>query len=188
MDAMTTASAPPRAGQAVAALAEDHALIRRMLAVLDALAAALRRIGPFPNDDVAALLRCFREFVDHGHQPFEAEILYPVVLAQGSTGDAALAGRLVADHEETRELLHALELLWEPRGELTTEERESFADVAHLFAVRLRRHLREEETRLFPLLAQQPDRAVHETRASVRRRYRRVVRELARRWLACDDA
>lgn len=183
--------------RSLAALVLDHELTRTMLDVLEALARGLRYPTRFPAQDVAASLRFFREFFAHVHQPFEAATLYAVALAHGADGEVEIAGRLVADHDDTSALLHALGLLWEPQGELTSDERESFVEIANAFVARTRRHLADEERRLFPLLttalapadragdllgdlAAEPP-AAH---ADARARFARTAHELSARWLA----
>ncbi len=134
-------------------LESEHALTRRMLAVLDAIARGVRSGVGFPSNDVAELIGFFREFVEVEHHAKEDVAVYPLALAEGDDRAAEIVGELVADHAETRELLQSLSLFWEP-GELLEEEREGFAALAMAYSRRLRRHMRLEESALFPFASQ----------------------------------
>src|SRR5690606_1190335 len=115
---------------------------------LDRIAARIDAGAAFPAADVARVLGYFREFGETVHHRREDEYVYALAMAHGDDRLAEAVGRLIADHEETRELLYSLTLFWEP-GELLPEERRGFCAMARAYASRLRRHMDREERLLF---------------------------------------
>jgi hemerythrin-like domain-containing protein len=134
---------------AIEALRSEHDLHRRMLVLLERMARSVENGEPFPAADMAEVLGFFREFVETFHHAKEDHALYPLALSYGDEADVELVGRLVADHQDTRELLQSLTLFWEP-GDLRDEERSGFATLACAYARRMRRHMEIEEVALFP--------------------------------------
>lgn len=130
-------------------LESEHVLHRRMLAVLERIASHVEARRPFPADDVARVLAYFREFVEVVHHAKEDGSVYPLVLAVGDEDIAEVIGRLIADHQATKELLNSLVLFWEP-GELLEQERIGFCQLARAYSSRMRRHMDLEEAHLFP--------------------------------------
>lgn len=137
-------------------LLEEHALHRRMLTVLERIVVPVAAGAPFPASDVARLLRYFREFVEGVHHSKEDRAVYPLALSEADDQLAETVGVLVADHEETRDLLQSLMLFWEP-GDLLPQERAGFCRLARTYAARMRRHMALEEKELFPFVAGMPD-------------------------------
>ncbi len=135
--------------EAIEVLKREHALHRRMLTLLERMARAIDAGTAFPSADVADVLGYFREFVETYHHAKEDRALYPLTLGFGDDDAVEMVGRLVADHQETRDLMHSLTLFWEP-GDLRDDERRGFAGLARAYASRMRRHMELEETRLFP--------------------------------------
>lgn len=130
-------------------LEREHGVTRRMLTLLERLTAHVEIDAGFPAADVATVLSFFREFVELEHHAKEDLAIYPLALVHGDDRDAELVGRLVAEHDETKQLLHSLTLFWEP-DDLLPEEREGFVELARTYVRRLERHMRLEERRLFP--------------------------------------
>jgi hemerythrin-like domain-containing protein len=126
-----------------------------MVRVLGALAARVATGDSIPAADVGSILGFFRDFVEGVHHRKEAEVLYPAALLLGGDTGAEAIGRLVADHDESKMLLHSLWLFWEPNG-LRAAERAAFAELARVYASRLGRHMDEEEERLFPIARRIP--------------------------------
>ena len=150
----TTRTPPVRTAltRPIDVLLAEHALHRRMLTVLERIAAHVERDGSFPASDVARLLGYFREFVETVHHAKEDGTVYPLVMSFADDSLAETVGELIGDHIETKNLLHSLMLFWEP-DDLLAEEREVFAELACRYAKRLRRHMEAEEATLFPAAA-----------------------------------
>lgn len=134
----------------VALLKREHATTRRMLDVLLALARRVESGAEFPVDDAAIVLSFFREFVEQVHHRRENLVIYPFAAMVGGEGSAEMVGRLMADHDETKLLMHSLTVFWEPDG-LLPDERRSFAEVARTYANRMLKHMEFEERVLFPV-------------------------------------
>ena len=137
-------------------LLAEHADMRTAVAVLEAMAAAVRAGHAFPAGDCAQLLRYFREFVVGVHFAKEGDGLLPAIAIHGDDQTAELAGTLLREQEHARGLLHSLVLFWEPVGELTPAERDGFCATAMAFAHRLGRGMELEERRLFAAAQQVP--------------------------------
>ena len=135
-------------------LKREHELVRRALAVLQKMAAHVDMGCSFPARDVERLLEFFSEFFHAVHEVKEAEHLYPAVVLHGHDREAELAGGLLRDHDDTRDLLHSLTLFAEPSGDpsgdFLGEERRGFVDSARTYVRRLNRLMHAEETSLFP--------------------------------------
>ena len=141
--------------QPVEHLLREHALHRRMLAVLECIAERVECGDRFPAADVAMALTYFREFLDRVHHGKESEVLFPAVVMSGGDETAESIGALLADHDTNKLLLHSLTLFWEP-GDLLPAERHGFADLVRTYAQRLRRGMHREESELFPLVLELP--------------------------------
>lgn len=173
-------------------LRDDHALIRRVLAVLRAVAGHVGGGGCFPAEDVAALAAFFREFAEHQHHSKEETLLLATLAAHGAEEAAEGVGELLRDHEETRELLYTLTLFWEPTHALTAAEAQAFAQVAQTYADRLVRHMDREEQSYFPLadrvipgdeqLDLQARFAAFDEGRRSRASWQTIVAEIAQRW------
>ncbi|MCA8940928.1 MAG: hemerythrin domain-containing protein [Planctomycetes bacterium] len=139
----------------VALLKREHATTRRMLDVLLALARRVEAGADFPSGDAAAILSFFREFVEQVHHRRENLVIYPFAAMVGGEESAEIVGQLMADHDETKLLMHSLTVFWEPNG-LLPDERRSFAEVARTYANRLLKHMEIEERVLFPVATDIP--------------------------------
>lgn len=155
MTALLRVEAGTVSQQPVGELLREHDLTRRMLTLLERVATRVELGLAFPVEDSALLLTFFREFVEFVHHAKEAEQCFPAVTMHGADELAELVGELVADHEASKTLLHALVLFWEP-GELRDDERDSFVEFARTYAARLRRHMAIEEQLLFPAIEALP--------------------------------
>ncbi len=131
-------------------LLHEHRLHRRALTLLEETAQRVERGGVFPAADVAILLMYFREFLEAVHQRRESEWFFPAAVMYGPDSAAEWVGRIVGEHEENKLLLRSLMMFWGP-GDLLDEERTGFVQLVRTYVCRLRRHLDQEERRLFPV-------------------------------------
>lgn len=136
-------------------LRNEHGCTRRMIGVLLAVADRVEAGQRFPADDVAVVLSFFREFVECVHHAKESVVFYPFAAMAGGDAAAESVGELVADHFESKMLLHSLTVFWEPDG-LRGEERKAFSELARAYGSRLRRHMDFEERVLFPVATDIP--------------------------------
>lgn len=139
----------------VTLLKHEHATTRRMLGVLLGVAQRIQDGADFPSADVALVLTFFREFVEQVHHQRENLVLYPFAAMVGGEDSAEAVGQLMADHDETKVLLHSLTVFWEPNG-LLEEECKAFAELARRYARRLDAHMEIEERVLFPVSTEIP--------------------------------
>jgi hemerythrin-like domain-containing protein len=129
-------------------LRSDHAVVALGMAALSGLARRVREGAEFPVADCTTLLRFMREFVLGVHMRKERELVYPG-FAMRANEAALLVGELMRLQEELSELAQALVVLWEPIGELTSDERTGFADTVQAIESRLARLKQLEEGQLF---------------------------------------
>jgi hemerythrin-like domain-containing protein len=132
-----------------ALLAREHDLIREGLDDLEELARHARTGLPLDAERVLVVLHFCHDYLDGEHLRLEHELLYPAAFLAGGPADVELAGRLTAEHEESRVLLRLLAFAWEPRGDLAAEERDAFAALAENYCARLHAQLDLEERMLF---------------------------------------
>ena len=133
-------------------LVQEHALHRRMLAVLGRIVTQVERGARFPAGDVATVLGYLREFVEASHHAKEAALLHPLAMSIADDRFAEAVGRLIADREQTTWMLQSLMLFWEP-GDLLPEERVGFCELARRYSARLLRDMSIEERELYPVAA-----------------------------------
>lgn len=173
-------------------LLAEHALHRRMLAVFERIVRVVEGGAAFPSNDVASVLGYLREFVELVHQRRESRTIYPLVMELADDRIAEEVGQLLADHDQTQELLQSLWLFWEP-GPLRSDEVAVFVRFAKAYIERLRRHMVVEELSLFPAVLVVDDQRRAEIAAELERKepgltdlasWSSVVAELEERWIA----
>ena len=137
----------------MALLMSEHRVIQSVLDALVAQGTAVNRGGavdPTRLRDFVAFLRGYADAIHHGK---EESILF-AVLRQDSTPvpAAALISANCRDHETARLLTsdlgaHARRTSW------TARDRDDLVRVVNEYASLLRRHIADEDQRLFPALA-----------------------------------
>jgi hemerythrin-like domain-containing protein len=131
-------------------LRSDHVVVERALLVLRAIGAHVAADGAFPAADCALVLRFLREFVIAVHLRKESLHVLPAIAMHANHRAAQAVGDALRVHGEIEELVHSLVMFWEPTTELSTAEREGFAETVEAVVVRLRRLQATEEAELFP--------------------------------------
>ncbi len=127
----------------------EHGLHRRTLVVLERIAQAVERGGTFPRADIAKVLGYLQEFIEEVHHCKEDKVVYPLVLELADEDVAEEVGRLLADHEATRDLLASLTLFAES-SDPQEQERDGFCQMVRAYVLRMKRHMNLEERHLFP--------------------------------------
>ena len=95
-------------------LMREHDLTRRMLTVLERIATQVEVGVAFPAADTAKVLTFFRDYVEQVHHVKESRHCFPAATMLCRDAVAEAVGRLVAEHDEGKILLHSLTLFWEP--------------------------------------------------------------------------
>lgn len=130
-------------------LLSEHALIRRMLVILERIGERTDWGERLPAADVGELVRFFREFVEGVHHAKEQEFCYPSAVLDGHEEIVEALGELTGEHEDSRGLLDGLMLFSEP-DDLSRDERGDFAGLAAAYVRRMREHMQVEEESLYP--------------------------------------
>src|SRR5688572_16913476 len=128
-------------------LLEDHKQILKALRVLEGMSVLAERGHHVNENDVADLLEFFEGFGDRIHQSREEGIFFPALLRdREQTHYHELCG-MVFEHNRQRSLLEGL------HDSLPAKSSQDFRYYADRLVDAMRRHLKEEEERLFPLAA-----------------------------------
>lgn len=131
-------------------LRAEHALVGRALQVLHGISRHVAVGGWLPTSDLALVLKFLREFLLTVHFHKESDHVWPALVMRGDDSCAAKVGELLRLQAEVCDLVHALMLFWEPRGDLEPGEREAFAETAAGLSSRVLRMQEIEEGCLFP--------------------------------------
>lgn len=124
-------------------------MVARAVDILAAMGSAVATSTHFPTRDCATMIRFLREFVVAVHLRKEANFLLPALAMHADNRRAERVGELFRLHEEVVDLSHTLMLFWEPREELSAEERSGFAEAIAALCWRLQRLQAIEEAELF---------------------------------------
>jgi hemerythrin-like domain-containing protein len=130
----------------------EHRAVRTALRVLLRIADHVACDMPFPAGDCAVLLRFLREYVEGVHNRKEVDHVLPALAVHGDEATVELVGALLGQEQQSRDLLLALILFWEPVAALTAAERAGFVAAARAYASRSLLAMAVEEGRLFPLV------------------------------------
>jgi hemerythrin-like domain-containing protein len=130
-------------------LRADHSVVCLGLDVLGAIGEHVRGGGDLPAEDTATLLRFLREFLLATHFRKENEHLWPALAMRGDEASCARIGDLLRMQDEVTDLVHSLVMFWEPVSELTSAEREGFAEAIAMLLARMHRMRILEEEILF---------------------------------------
>jgi hemerythrin-like domain-containing protein len=133
--------------QATTILKEEHAVIERVLVMLESVVAAVRRGENVPVEFARWSIGFLRQFADGCHHHKEEEALFPLLVSRGMPKEGGPVGVMLSEHELGRRLI----------GEMTAALDESpassgrFADAAAGYASLLRQHIWKENNVLFQM-------------------------------------
>ncbi|HVO34383.1 MAG TPA: hemerythrin domain-containing protein [Gemmatimonadales bacterium] len=179
--------------QATQTLRHEHEVIRKALALLDAVAARVAAGDVPPDADVSGLLEFFTVFADGCHHVKEETILFPALEAAGLPHGQGPLAVMLQQHDEGRRLVGVLRRE-QPALARDPEARARFAGAARDYAALLEQHITIENEVLFPradgMLDAQRDGEIaaaydrHEASmgADVHRRFHAMLDDLARRY------
>jgi hemerythrin-like domain-containing protein len=180
--------------KATQTLMHEHEVIRRGLAVLDALGRRVGRNDVPPEQDLRGVLEFFTEFADGCHHVKEETILFPALEAAGLPRGRGPLGAMLEQHEQGRRLVGVMrrEL---PALARDAAARERFAAAAGDYVALLEQHITIENDVLFPgadrVLSEERDREISaafdrhealEMGRDVHRRFHGMLDELTRRY------
>jgi hemerythrin-like domain-containing protein len=136
-------------------LRDEHRLILRALALVDATAGRLDRGDALPPGWWERLVEWLREFADKNHHAKEERWLFPAMAAAGIP-PAGPVSVMLAEHAEGRDLMR----------EMTAGDGRQRAEAARQYVRLLRDHIDKENGVLFPLADSVMDASAREAVAS----------------------
>lgn len=133
--------------QATAILKEEHAVIERVLTMLESVAAAALRGEGVPADFARWSIGFLRQFADVCHHHKEEEALFPLLVSRGLPKEGGPVGVMLSEHELGRRLISEMETALDesPRNDAR------FANAAAQYASLLRQHIWKENNVLFQM-------------------------------------
>lgn len=148
-------------------LREEHRVILRALAALEAAAARVAAGSAVPDGWWAEVIRWLRTFADKNHHAKEENSLFPAMIKAGVPSGGGPIEVMLAEHVQGRALIRAME----------SEAGAPRAAAARRYVDLLRQHIDKENGILFPLAD-----AVLEppTQAGVQREFDAVGVEMGR--------
>jgi hemerythrin-like domain-containing protein len=130
---------------------EEHALIRRMISVLEVLGSDLKEGRPRAVASLREAITFVRGFSDKCHHGKEERILFPLLAAKNQTMARMPVRILTSEHDAGRTLIAKLEAALD---RLEAGDADDFAEPAEaltLYTTMLRKHIDKEEDIVFPL-------------------------------------
>jgi hemerythrin-like domain-containing protein len=135
--------------RAVEELRAEHCVIMQHLDALETLAAALAAGRPIEPAELRHEIRAVRELSGR-HARREERVLFAALVERGFDRRAAPLAVLIAEHQEADRLLESLAVCGVPLT-WTHDELRLVFDLVRAYVTLLRRHIRREETNLFPI-------------------------------------
>ena len=137
--------------EATEILIEEHTVIERVLAAMDAAARRLEARPPIGADWFTGAADFIQGFADGCHHRKEEGVLFPAMEAAGVPREGGPIGVMLAEHEQGRRLTRAMRAAagQMAAGDLgaRAEVRQNATDYVRL----LRQHIQKENTILFPM-------------------------------------
>ncbi len=177
-------------------LREEHEVIERMLAVLEAAGARVAGGEEVSPQVFLSAIDFVRNFADGCHHHKEEEALFPALVARGMPKEGGPVGVMLMEHDEGRRLIRELDAAV---GRLAGGDREAAADVGEAvreYVALLRGHIDKENGVLFPmadrLLTAEQQQALSDSFERIEReqagpevhaRYHRIIEDLERQFL-----
>jgi hemerythrin-like domain-containing protein len=132
-------------------LSAEHRVIERVLDCLERMAERAEAEGRLDVADAASAIEFLRGFADGCHHGKEERHLFQMLIAKGWPRDRGPVGLMLAEHEEGRALIRAMD---EARSATAAGEPEApgeFAAAARAYTELLRVHIHKEDRVLFPM-------------------------------------
>ncbi len=140
---------------ALLSLTDEHQMISELLGAVQTYATRLRGGATVDAADLARFSEVFRELCDYRHHEKEEAILLPLLARNGFEWSSGLLAELRAEHGQLRYLIDVLCQAAAKDAALgSREDRRQIAEAVSAFVELERAHIRKEETRLLPEIAQ----------------------------------
>jgi hemerythrin-like domain-containing protein len=133
---------------------EEHELIVRVLASLQAMAEQLQSRGDVARQDVADFGMIFRDFADKCHHGKEEDRLFQAMVEAGFRREAGPVAVMLHEHEAGRAEVRGLLSIGAGSGPLTEAERAKAIGCARQFVPLLYAHIQKENNILYPMAQQ----------------------------------
>lgn len=132
-------------------LMNEHQVILRVLASLEAMARKCRDEGKLDGESAETALDFFREYADRCHHAKEEAHFFPLLEARGLPRDGGPTGVMLHEHDQARACVRGMgeEIDAAAKGEAPAVER--FCTIANDYIALLRQHIDKEDTCLVPI-------------------------------------
>lgn len=173
-------------------LREEHEVLGHLLGVLKGISSTMDRGERVPRMDLELALEIVNNYAEKWHHRKEEKVVFPVLVTTSPTKGAFLAMRLDEDRRAGRRLIDALPPLVD--GVVAGEPaiRSQFTRLLRSYATILEGQVREEETKLLPLMDEILPPRIHDavaeefarlerdgTGADIHARYEHAIQDLA---------
>jgi hemerythrin-like domain-containing protein len=136
---------------AIATLMNEHRVIEKVLAALEATATEASDGAEIPRARVADLAEFFAGFADRCHHGKEEDLLFRRLVERGIPAENGPIAVMLSEHEEGREHVRALAALGRGAGPLSPAERDALVAHADGYAPLLAHHIMKEDRVLYPM-------------------------------------
>jgi hemerythrin-like domain-containing protein len=119
-------------------IAEDHAVLRRGLNILDRMVQIMEDGDRIEIFDIRTVLKFLRMFGDEYHQSMEEKVLFPALMGAAPQNDE-LHQTFLLEHAEERELVSSIEATLNPKHGI------GFVRSSRRLILLLRNHLDKED-------------------------------------------
>jgi hemerythrin-like domain-containing protein len=133
---------------------EEHELIVRVLASLQAMAAGLDAGKDIPRQDIANFATFFREFADRCHHGKEEDRLFVKMVEAGFPREYGPIGVMLSEHDAGRAEVRGLAEVGSGSGPLKAEEKAQAIACSRQFVPLLYAHIQKENNVLYPMAQQ----------------------------------
>jgi hemerythrin-like domain-containing protein len=135
-------------------LSSEHRVIEQVLDSLESLAKQCRSRGSLDEQVARDAIDFFRNFADRCHHAKEEAHLFPAMEAKGFPRNGGPTGVMMAEHEEGRACVRAMDEAVQAAGAGDTAAPIRFADLATRYIDLLRAHIGKEDHCLFAMANQ----------------------------------
>ncbi len=139
---------------AVDSLIAEHRLIEEVCDALVAFADEVRRRDADDRPELARFVHFLASFADGCHHGKEEDVLFDAMVDAGFPERGGPIAVMLAEHDEGRRHLAALEALAGQRPAWSSDDRRRLQESAFAYALLLRHHIQKEDQILYPMAEQ----------------------------------
>lgn len=140
--------------RAIAMLVQEHRLIEKVLASLEAFADAVEGGGEGARQAMAGYAEFFRGFADKCHHGKEEDRLLVRMVDHGLPADEGPRIKVLTEHTAGRACVRELAALGAGQGPLSPAEKAHLGRVVRDYVALLVQHIQKEDQLLFPMAEQ----------------------------------